>query len=348
MKVFIYYSRFGNRGGPTTQARFYATALVRRSHEVTIGGLGPPWWRPVSVGVEGARYVGGPYLPKRSWFRRWGLDSPQMLCARLVRHLQENQYDIVHCLGWKPSTAYLLWAGLASGAKTLYTVTGPGDRQYSGGFEQAGLLLHGVHGPARSIVETIKQRIHLDGPCYVFPTCPDRLRDPVDRLPDNPHSVGFLGHLEDHKRVDRLVRVWAHVAARLDRAHLHLFGSGGREASLREQARQLGLEENITFHGYESDLEKVFSQFSTLIVMAKEGLSLSAVEALCAGRSLILPRDGCFPEVYGECRAVWMFSPDAADVEIADMVVERLARGLDDPTRQAAREFFEERFSGFK
>ena len=349
MKVFIYYAGFGNTGGPTMQVRFYATALVRRGHEVTIGGLGRPWWRPASVGVEGARYVGGPkrILPKRQWFPRWGLDSPKMLCARLVRHLQENRYDIVHCVGWQPGNAYLFWAGLANGAKTLYTVTGPGERPYTGGFEQLGLLLHGVHGPARSIVETIKQRIHLDGPGYVFPISPDKLRNPVDRLPDNPHSVGFLGHLDAHKRVDRLIQVWAHVVARLDRAHLHLFGRGSSEAeaSLRKQTEQLGLEGNITFHGHESDLEKVFSQFSTLIVMVKEGLSLAAVETLCAGRSLILPRDGCFPEIYSECRAVGLFSPDATDVEIADMVAERLLRGLDDATRKAAREFYEERFS---
>ncbi len=345
MKVFIYYSGFGNKGGITSQARFYAEALVRNGHQVTIGGLGRPWWQPVTTKVEGANYVGGAYLPKRQWFSRWDLDSPEMLCARLVRHLRKNRYDIVHCLGWHSTNIYILWAGLVSGAKNLYTATSTADKWYPADFEKCGLLLHGVHGPTQSIAETIRQRMHLNGPCYVFPTCPDRLREPVDRLPNNRHSVGFLGHLEDHKHVDRLVRVWAHVVARLDRAHLHLFGSGTSEASLREQTRQLGLEGSITFHGYESDLEKVFSQFSNLIVMAKEGLSLTAVEALCAGRSLILPRDGCFPEVYSECRAVGMFEPNATDIQIAEMVVETLARGLDDTTRRAAREFFEERFS---
>ena len=345
MKVFIYYSGYGNTGGITTQVRFYAIELVRCGHEVTIGGLGRPWWRQAAVKVEGVHYLGGQYLPKRSWFPRLDLDSPEMLCTRLVQHLRKNRYDIVHCLGWHLTNIYILWAGLVSGARNLYTATSTADKWYPADFEKCGLLLHGVHGPTRSIAETIRQRMKLDRPCYVFPISPDRLREPVDRLPDNPHSVGFMGHLEDHKQVDRLVRVWAHVVAQLDRAHLHLFGSGTSEASLREQTRQLGLEGSVTFHGYVPDLEKVFSQFSTLIVMTKEGLSLSAVEALCAGRSLILPRDGCFPELYGKCRAVGMFSPDATDVEITDIVVETLTRGLDDDTRKAARKFFEERFS---
>ncbi len=115
--------------------------------------------------------------------------------------------------------------------------------------------------------------------------------------------------------------------------------------SLQQQTKQLGLEQNITFHGYVSDLEEVFSQFSTLIVMAKEGMSLTAIESLCAGRRVILPKDGCFPEIYGDCSAVSFFLPDATDAEIADLIVNKISHGLDEETQKSAREYFEQHFS---
>ena len=345
MKIFLYYKNLGNKGGITRQLRFYAEALVQAGHEVTIGGLGRPWWRRKLTKLKGANYIGGAFLPKRKWFSRWDLDSPEMCCARVVKHLRDNRYDIVHCLGWSATNIYIFWASLVNGAKTLYTATSYAEKQYPVDFENCGLLLNGVHGPARCIAEVIRDRMHCDGPYYVFPICPEKLRESVDSLPQNPHSVGFIGHMEDHKQVDRLIRVWVHVVSKLNDAHLHLFGSGSKEDSLRQQTRQLSLEQNITFHGYESDLEKAFSHFSSLIVMAKEGLSLTAVEALCAGRSLILAKDGLFPEVYGECPAVSMFAPDATDAEIAEVVVNSIANGLDDSTRKAARDYYEQRFS---
>jgi glycosyltransferase involved in cell wall biosynthesis len=345
MKVFLYYSGFGNTGGITTQLACYAQLLLEEGHEVTIGGLGQPWWRSVSKQVEGANYIGGPYLPKRRWFRKWGLDSPEVQCARVIEHLRNNSYDIVHCEGWDATNIYVYWAGLVNGAKTLYTASSTAEKRYPADFEKCGLLLDGVHGTARCTAEVIKERMHCDGQCYVFLNGSNKLWEPVDRLPENPHSLGFIGHLEDHKQIDRLIRVWAHVVSKLNGAHLHLFGSGSREASLRKQIQQLGLEQNITFHGYVSDLEKVFSQFSSLILMAKEGMSNVAMETLCAGRSLILPNDGCFPEIYGQCSAVSMFPPDATDVDIADIVAETIADGLDDTTRTAAREYYEQRFS---
>jgi len=345
VKTFIYYSGFGNAGGPTVQVRSYAKALLEAGHNVTIGGLGRPWWRPISVGVEGAKYVPGSFLPKSSWFARWGLDQPAMVSGRLVRHLQENSYDIVHCVGWRPGTAYLLWAAKANGAKTLYTATGPGDRPYAGGFENAGFLLDGVHAPAKSVVETIASRMGCKGGEYVFPIAPDRLRKCVETSPDNPLSMAFLGHLDKHKKVDRLVALWSNVVEKEREAHLHLFGAGGLEIFLRESVKKSGLEKNVTFHGYQPDLEKVFSQVSILIVMAKEGLSLAAVEALCAGRSVILPSDGLFPEVYGNCSAIDFFAPDASDDELSEFIVQSMSRASSETKREAAIKYYEENFS---
>lgn len=318
---------------------------MKCGHQVTLAGLGRPSWESLPANVAGAEYVSGAYLPKRNWFSSWELDSPEMLCARVIKHLRQHNYDIVHCLGWSSTNINVFWAGMVNGARTLYTATSTADKAYPADFEQCGLLLNGVHGPARSIAETIGQRMHNSGKCYVFPSCPDRLREPVDLLPGNDYSLGFMGHLEAHKQVERLVRVWAEVCKRLDEPHLHIFGNGSQEDSLREQARQLELDKRITFHGYEANLTKVYSQVAAMIVMAKEGLSLTTVEALCAGRPVILPRDGCFPEIYGESMVSQMYEPDATDSEVADTIVEALVVALDDSAREAARDFFEEKFS---
>jgi glycosyltransferase involved in cell wall biosynthesis len=234
---------------------------------------------------------------------------------------------------------------MAKGSKNLYTATSTADKTYPSSFEKCGPLLNGVHGPASSIANKIGQRMHFNGPCYIFPTSPDRLRNPVDQLPGNAHSLGFIGHLEAHKQVDRLIRVWSEVCKKMDQPHLHIFGNGSMETSLKEQALKLGIGQTITFHGYEVDLNKIFSQISATIVMAKEGLSLTTVEALCAGRCIILPNDGAFPEIYGECKVATMFEPDAVDTIIADCIVNTLKTALNPSTREAARIFFEEHFS---
>jgi len=74
---------------------------------------------------------------------------------------------------------------------------------------------------------------------------------PIDRPRQAPGPVrfAFTGRLVDWKAVDILLDAFKQVAAQCD-ATLDLFGSGPMRESLENQARALGLDAKVKFHGW--------------------------------------------------------------------------------------------------
>jgi glycosyltransferase involved in cell wall biosynthesis len=116
---------------------------------------------------------------------------------------------------------------------------------------------------------------------------------PVDRLqlrrelgiPESAFVVGHVGRLTDQKNHSFLLDVMAHVVKDDPDARALLIGEGELRAALEEKARSLGLERNILFAGFRTDIPRLMKGAMDLFLLPSlyEGLPLVLIEAQAAG-----------------------------------------------------------------
>jgi len=121
-------------------------------------------------------------------------------------------------------------------------------------------------------------------------------------------AIGLPGRLTDGKGH----KVWLEALARLrdlapDMAWhgVMIGGLTAREGSnegyvsqLRSQIRDLGLEEQVTFTGFRSDLPRLFEALDIVCVPSRnEAFGLTVVEAMAAGKAIIGADSGAIPEL---------------------------------------------------
>ena len=71
--------------------------------------------------------------------------------------------------------------------------------------------------------------------------------------------------------------------------HLTLYGSGPDESYLRSLVEYFGLQERITFAGYQSDVRAIWAEQQVLVMFSRaEGTPLALVEAMLCGRPAIV------------------------------------------------------------
>jgi glycosyltransferase involved in cell wall biosynthesis len=109
--------------------------------------------------------------------------------------------------------------------------------------------------------------------------------------------------LEDYKGLDVLLTAWRTVLDRHPAAVLTLAGAGPREADLRAQARELGLDTSVRFLGFKSrpDLAELFDAASFMVLPSRsEGLPRVVVEAMARGRAVVATKVGGLAQLVHE------------------------------------------------
>jgi glycosyltransferase involved in cell wall biosynthesis len=122
---------------------------------------------------------------------------------------------------------------------------------------------------------------------------------PLDDTPRSSHpSLIVLGRLVPQKRVEYALEVVATLVDDLPDLTLDVVGSGWWEPHLRDRVEQLGIDDQVTFHGHVSEAEK-----HRLLAMAwvhvmpslKEGWGLVVVEAGIHGTPTVAFREAGGP-----------------------------------------------------
>lgn len=128
--------------------------------------------------------------------------------------------------------------------------------------------------------------------------------DHLPVLPRTTNSERFVlgvGHLDQRKNVAVLLDA---LALAPDLGQLVWIGRGPQRALLERLARELGVEERVTFveSTDDEDLARAYATADAVVLPSLlEGFGLVAVEALRAGAPLVHARAGSLPEVAGGC-----------------------------------------------
>jgi glycosyltransferase involved in cell wall biosynthesis len=104
--------------------------------------------------------------------------------------------------------------------------------------------------------------------------------------------------------------------------HLTLYGSGSHEGYLRSLVGFFGLEERITFAGYQSNVRAIWAQEQVLLLFSRaEGAPLALVEAMLCGRPAIVSDVGGNQEWITEMQTG--FVAEAPVIRLARAALER-------------------------
>jgi L-malate glycosyltransferase len=119
---------------------------------------------------------------------------------------------------------------------------------------------------------------------------------------DTPLVV-CVARLDDEKGGETLLR----AVPRIDRgAHLAFAGEGPRLADWRQLVDRLGVAQRVHFLGLRNDVEELMAASDVVVVPSEyeEAFGLAVVEAMAAGRPVVVTRSGAMPELVGEAGIV--------------------------------------------
>lgn len=103
-------------------------------------------------------------------------------------------------------------------------------------------------------------------------------------------TVVFVGRLKKYKSVDHLLRAAALVRPALPTLRVEILGTGDQLDTLKALAQSLGLADNVTFHGFVTEVEKTaWLSVAHVVVNSsiKEGWGISNIEANACGTPVI-------------------------------------------------------------
>jgi glycosyltransferase involved in cell wall biosynthesis len=145
--------------------------------------------------------------------------------------------------------------------------------------------------------------------------------------PDRPLFV-YVGRLEGEKRLDVLVRAFAHM--RHPEARLAIGGKGTQAGPLASLARHLGIADRVTFTGYipHEDLPLLLNAADVFCMPSPEELqSIATLEAMASARPVLAANARALPELVQHGITGMLFTTN--DAQSAAQAMDQL---LDDPS----------------
>lgn len=109
------------------------------------------------------------------------------------------------------------------------------------------------------------------------------------RIPDDCFLIGHIGRLAALKNHEFLFRIVKEMIDKHPKIKLMVVGNGDMENSYKSMVRDLGIERNVFFAGYQEKTEDFLSAFDLFAFPSKiEGLSLALIEAQASGVQCIV------------------------------------------------------------
>ena len=170
-----------------------------------------------------------------------------------------------------------------------------------------------------------------------------------------PKRVLTIARLVPAKGLDVLLDAMALVIGEYGDVELHVVGDGCLRTALEEQAHELGIAANVTFHGHLEDVAASLLAADVFVLTSRsEGLGVAAIEAMAASRPVVASATGGLPEVVVHGETGLLVSPRSVVHNVPELdppaFAHAILRLLRDPDLarsmgQAGRVRYQERFA---
>jgi glycosyltransferase involved in cell wall biosynthesis len=350
---------------PADQAYGFLLALARgqqaMGHEVhvvaphaaglgereTIDGVPVSRYRYGRDAEETLAYVGDMHEQVlRAWSARWRLLrllAAQRLAVRRAVH--SLRPDVVHVHWWFPGSL-AVWPLGRRGRPVVLTSHGtdlflldrfPAARRVAASVFRAADQVTVISSPLRERVAALgvdPARVTV----VPMPFDEGVFRDRDDG-PRDPGLLLFVGRFIERKGAEYALRALGSLRGEGRRLALHLAGWGAQRPELERLARDLGVEDAVSFLGVvpPGELARLYAKAAVLLMPAvtdwkgeQEGFGMVLVEAMRSGLPVVASRSGGIPDVvrHGE---TGLLVPERDPAALAGAV----ARVLDDPALAA-------------
>lgn len=119
-----------------------------------------------------------------------------------------------------------------------------------------------------------------------------------EAIEPSPHSLIYLGRLEEYKGIRELIAGFSQVAEKFPEAKLHIYGTGPLSDYCQKHSSS-----QIIYHGFtDESLRKIAESEIFILPSYIEGLSLSLIDATMLGKAIITTNIDGNPEVVEDQR----------------------------------------------
>jgi len=147
-------------------------------------------------------------------------------------------------------------------------------------------------------------------------------------IPQDAPVVGTVANFKAHKGYPTLLRAALWARREIPDVRFLFVGQGPLESEIRQQVRQLALDETVVFAGFREDVPRVAAEFDAFVLASKyEGLSIALIEALSLGKPAVVTDAGGLTEVVAHEKQGLVVPPDNPSA-----LAEAIVRILGDPS----------------
>jgi len=131
----------------------------------------------------------------------------------------------------------------------------------------------------------------------VAPAVKDKLRNELN-IDDNTIIIGTIMRLLEPKQPVYTIEVFNEVLRKGYRAKLVIIGDGPLDQECRTTIQKLGIENDVYMLGTRTDARELINDIDIFTMFSKwEGLPISIIEAMFAGKPVVTSRVGGIPEL---------------------------------------------------
>jgi glycosyltransferase involved in cell wall biosynthesis len=295
-------------GGAERMVSWLALHLRALGHEVTIACLRDKGVMPVSDATFAGAGVPIVELRKPDGF---SVDAVR----RLARSVRDGGFEVVH--SHNPQVHHYAVAAAGTAATTIVsTIHGTATLEMP---LPARLLYRlacsrtsHVVAVSAAAAAALRERMFLGAmPVTVIANGIDleALVGIPSRPRDRPLVFGTVGRLEPVKDQASLIRAFAAIRREAD-CELRILGVGTLEADLKRLALDLDVDRSVRFCGWSGDVPSFLASIDVFVLPSlSEGLPMTLLEAMAAGRPVIASRVGGIPEVLDGRETGWLVPP---------------------------------------
>jgi glycosyltransferase involved in cell wall biosynthesis len=288
---------------------------------------------------------------------------PSETMRRIRDYVAENRIEIVHT--HTPRAILMLRLALGRGHRQLHVATkhilnSPGDRRWGMLYSLADRLL--LYSPNHLIavsgkvyreimacpaIDTARvSMIHnaVDHESFHAPGQREACRAEFGLAPDIV-VIGSSGRLEKVKRYDLMLQAFAAVNAGFPGTRLMIIGDGSLKSDLEKLAEKLGVADAVIWTGFRRDIPRLLAAMDIYLQSSvNEGMSLSILEAMAAGKPVVITDVGGARELVEDGRTGVLIPAGSAPA-----ITTALTELLEDPEKRyglalAGREYITREF----